>query len=133
MWDTINDMFTFIAKLKDNPPTKLGILSTSSSLFDPLGFLAPFLLVARLLIQDLWRLGYEWDQVIEGKLLDLWNKWLEGVKLVPEIRINRRYVLSEEAVHAIQLHVFCDASEAAYGAVAYLRSHSRQKLTPALS
>ena len=44
MWDTINDVFTFVSKVKANEPTKLGILSTSSSLFDPLGFLAPFLL-----------------------------------------------------------------------------------------
>ena len=121
MWDTINDVFTFVSKVKANEPTKLGILSTSSSLFDPLGFLAPFLLVARLLIQDLWRLGYDWDRVIDGKLLEIWEKWLEGVKLVPEIKLSRRYLTSDETVQSIQLHVFCDASEKAYGCVAYLR------------
>ena len=120
-WDTVKDVFTFVTNLKDNPATKKGILSTSSSLFDPLGFLVPFLIVARLLLQELWRQGYEWDQPIEGKLLDIWNKWLDGVKLLDQIRVSRQYVNSDESVQEIQLHVFCDASEAAYGCVAYLR------------
>ena len=82
MWDTVKDVFTFVTKLKENPPTKKGILSTTSSLFDPVGFLLPFLIVARLLLQELWRRGYDWDQEIERKLLDVWNKWLGGVKLL---------------------------------------------------
>ena len=120
-WDTLNDVFTFVEKLKKNPPSKLGILSTASSLFDPLGFLIPFLLVARLLLQDLWRLGYDWHTEIEGKLLEVWMRWLEGVKLVPNIRLPRRYITKDEPVLSIQLHLFCDASESAYGCVAYLR------------
>ena len=74
MWDTATDKFMFVAKLKENKPTKRGILSTASSLFDPLGFLLPFLIVARMLLQELWRLDLDWDQQIEGKLLDVWNK-----------------------------------------------------------
>ena len=58
-WETSNDVFTFVTKLKPNPPTKRGILSTTSSLFDPLGFLLPFLIVARLILQELWRQGYD--------------------------------------------------------------------------
>ena len=120
-WDTVSDVLTFIEKLKDNPPTKLGILSTSSSLYDPLGFLIPFLLTARLLLQELWRLEYDWHTEIEGKLLDVWKKWLENVKFVPTIRLPRRYITTDEPVHCIQLHIFADASESAYGAVGYLR------------
>ena len=117
----MDDVLTFITKLKSNPPTKRGILSTASSLFDPLGFLLPFLIVARLLLQELWRQEYGWDQEIDGKLLSMWNKWLAGVELLGGIRINRRYVMTDEVVTEFQLHVFCDASEAAYGCVAYLR------------
>ena len=85
LWDTITDEFTFVTTLKENLPTKRGILSTTGSLFDPLGFVCPFLVVGRLLLQELWRQEYSWDQPIEGKLLDLWKKWLQGVEQLGNI------------------------------------------------
>ena len=62
-YDTKEDVFTFVITLKDGPMTKRGILRITCSLFDPLGFLIPFLLKAKLLIQELWRLELEWDEV----------------------------------------------------------------------
>ena len=52
----------------------------------------------------------------------LWDKWLSGATKINMVRIPRQYVtLGESSVTEIQLHVFCDASEDAYGACAYLR------------
>ena len=120
-WDTVNDILTFKANLKENPPTKRGVLSTSASLHDPLGFIIPFLITARIILQELWRRDVGWDDVLEEDLRVLWNRWLDGARRVTEIKLNRRYVMSDESFSAVQLHVFCDASEAAYGCVAYLR------------
>ena len=57
LWETISDVFTFVFKFSPSPPTKKGILATSASLFDPLGLVAPFLLLAKLILQVLWRMS----------------------------------------------------------------------------
>ena len=44
-WDAASDTLQFKVIPTNNPPTKRCILSTVSSLFDPLGFLGPFLLL----------------------------------------------------------------------------------------
>ena len=50
-----------------------------------------------------------------------WNAWLEGAAKVSKIKIPRQYTVIEKSIEEIQLHVFCDASEAAFGCVAYVR------------
>ena len=61
LWDNEEDSFKFHVKLKDGPFTRRGLLSALSSVFDPLGFLAPLILTAKLLLQDLCRRKYDWD------------------------------------------------------------------------
>ena len=58
------DTFKFKALQAQKPPTKRGVLSTVSSLFDPLGFLSPFVFSAKILLQELWREKLPWDQQI---------------------------------------------------------------------
>ena len=48
-WNVQDDVFTFTTTLKDGN-TKRGILSITTSLFDPIGFLAAFILVAKLIL-----------------------------------------------------------------------------------
>ena len=48
--------------------TKQGILSTVGSIFNPLGFLAPFILKAKLLIHLAWCKKLEWDEKIPVEL-----------------------------------------------------------------
>ena len=45
IWCIESDMFNFRIELKDKPCTRRGILSTISSIYDPLGFIAPVVLV----------------------------------------------------------------------------------------
>ena len=52
-WRTIDDCFIFTKKIKQYTMTKQGILSTVSSIFDPLGFAALFALKTKLLIQSM--------------------------------------------------------------------------------
>ena len=48
--------------------TRRGLLSIISSVYDPLGLVAPFLLQGRLLNQDLRRANLGWDEVIPEKI-----------------------------------------------------------------
>ncbi|XP_043983761.1 uncharacterized protein LOC122837472 [Gambusia affinis] len=52
-WCIQSDSFKFKASLQERSHTRRGILSVVSSLYDPLGFLAPFIITAKLLLQEL--------------------------------------------------------------------------------
>ena len=98
---------------KQLAPTKRGILKQISTIFDPLGLVAPFVLRAKLILQKLWRLRFDWDKPISGPLLDAWETWKAELPLL----VNQPSALYVGE----QIHVFADASEVAFGAAAYWR------------
>ncbi|PIK44569.1 hypothetical protein BSL78_18566 [Apostichopus japonicus] len=118
-WNAENDNFLFNVSLPDKPFTRRGLLSISSSIFDPLGFAAPFVVIARCLLQDICRKGSDWDKPLTDEELVTWKKWLQNVPLLSSIQIPRWLQLDN--AQRVQLHVFCDASQRGYAAVAYLR------------
>ena len=121
-WDANSDTFQFKVIPTSKPPTKRGILSTVSSLFDPLGFLSPFILPMKVLLQELWRIGLQWDESIPEPLLTQWRKWTEYLSSVSDIKIPRWFRCSlPAAIVDIQLHYFSDTSKYGYAAIAYLR------------
>ncbi|KAF7648190.1 hypothetical protein LDENG_00160610 [Lucifuga dentata] len=99
------------------------LYKTLASQYDPLGFVIPFTTRAKILIQDLWRQDLGWDDLIEPQhLQNQWHVWQELSNLL-QLHIPQPYAPShaDSASVTRQLHVFCDASERAYGAVAYLQ------------
>ena len=54
-WNIETDAFEFRINLKQEPLTRRGTLSLLSSVHDPLGFAAPFLIPGKLLVQQLCR------------------------------------------------------------------------------
>ena len=68
-WCTGGDDFQFNVNISPNPSTRRDILSTIASIFDPLGFLAPFVLKGKIILQDLCKQGQEWDTPVEEILL----------------------------------------------------------------
>lgn len=94
-------------------------------LYDPLGYLLPFTTRAKILVQQLWRKERGWDDpLLPHDLLTAWKSWEEELYYLPQITIPRCCTSKEmDATTTIQdIHIFCDASEHAYGSVAYLRS-----------
>ncbi|XP_057310112.1 uncharacterized protein LOC130648106 [Hydractinia symbiolongicarpus] len=100
--------------------TKRGILSLTSSIFDPLGILTPFILEGKLIIQSLWKSKVDWDEEIPTELKTRWLSWRSELEKLTSINIPRWYKL-QSVNQLIQLHIFSDALINAYGAVAYLR------------
>ncbi|XP_065095155.1 uncharacterized protein LOC135717133 [Ochlerotatus camptorhynchus] len=132
-WCPNGDEFTFLAKLRDElmpyisgerRPTKRVIMSCVMSLFDPLGMLATFTTHGKMLIQDLWRSGSDWDQPIDDDCCDKWNRWISRLPEVENVKIPRYYFRRFSSVdyNSLQLHVLVDASQDAYGAAAYFRA-----------
>ena len=118
------DVFTFNRKRRDSdlPFTKRNFLKKMASLFDPLGFLAPFIVVAKILLQEIWTRGLDWDENLDDDLMVKATSWLKQLDHLEDIRIPRCLRLGQnEEVRSFTLHTFVDASQAAYGAVAYAK------------
>lgn len=73
------DSFGFKIQLLDKSLTRRGILSMVSSLYDPLGMVAPVILPAKQILQELSRLKLGWDEKIPESLKQKWSSWLRDL------------------------------------------------------
>ena len=121
-WDAELDVLGLKTKVKDPVCTKRGVLATMSSVYDPLGLVGPYVLLAKKLFQDECRLNKGWDESLEARNEDLWKKWMMDLAKLQDFKVDRCLVPERCCGPvAIELHHFCDASQDAYGAVSYLR------------
>ena len=133
-WSPENDMFNYTVHLEDRPSTRRGILSTISSLFDHLGLVCPVLLEAKLILQQITRIKSGWDEDIPSNLQEKWTAWCLRLKALEAVRIPRVYGrVGVSAASALQLHIFCDASEYGIGVCAYLRIETPPDVTCTLA
>ena len=120
-WNVEGDYFTYSISLEDKPMTKRGLLSTTASLYDPLGLVAPVLLVPKLIQQELCRQNLEWDDELPQANADELCKWKDATSSLCNLCIPRCFQSGPSDGCAFELHFFSDASEFAYGAVVYLK------------
>ena len=121
-WDVEADTLSFHVNEKPVPDTRRGILSLVSSLYDPLGFAAPLILPAKVLLQQLCRLDFGWDETVPNETLTEWREWVEDLPRLKLVSWPRCFKPKEFGMlHNVQLHHFSDASEVGYGTASYLR------------
>ncbi|KMQ86040.1 hypothetical protein RF55_15095 [Lasius niger] len=122
LWNPEADCFTFAAKVpEEDVVTKRSILSQSAQLFDPLGWLTPVTIFAKIAIQSTWLLGLDWDASLPEREAGHWRKFREVLPLLSRIKIPRTLVKGSHN-NIKTLHGFADASERAYAAVLYLQA-----------
>ena len=83
--------------------------------------MAPLLITRKIFLQALWRLKVDWDDRITKQQYKQWEKWKGKLVNLKGITIPRCQHPTGYLAKDIHLHVFCDASELAYCAVAYLK------------
>lgn len=126
LWNTDTDVLyldsqSFPEDWKLNP-TKRIVLKAMLKVFDPIGFVAPFTVRMKSLLQEIWRRGLEWDSNLPIDLKDEWESWCSEIVHLRNFEVPRKYFPQGITFSdAIQIHIFSDASPKAYGAVAYLR------------
>ena len=127
LWRAQQDVLTFQVKkpTEEDKLTKRIILSKVAGVFDPLGLASPFTIRARILLQDMWTKGLNWDEPIDRELSIRARDWLSELENLQEINVPR--CLQEFKLEkSISVQTFVDASNEAYGAVSYLRSEYAQ-------
>jgi len=79
LWLAKEDVFTY----RVNPPdekfqlTKRNFLHKIAMLFDPMGFLAPYVMRATILLPEMWTSGLDWDNLIDQSQARQVKKWFE--------------------------------------------------------
>ncbi|XP_062541421.1 uncharacterized protein LOC134209451 [Armigeres subalbatus] len=131
VWKPEPDVFVFQGVFREEipaifsdgaVPTKREALRTVMSIFDPIGLVAIFVIHRKVLVQHIWRSGLGWDERIADILLEQWKRWVKLLQQLERIEIPRCYFpgYSSEG-YRTELHIFVDASEEAFAAVAYFR------------
>jgi hypothetical protein len=108
------------------PPTKRRITSKMARLWDPLGFLGPFIIRAKLAVRNCWLSKVEWDDDPSEEIKASWYKWLQELDELNNLQIPRRIGFNRDDIRDEKIHIMTDASQEAMCAAAYLRtiSHS---------
>ncbi|XP_049870313.1 uncharacterized protein LOC126369792 [Pectinophora gossypiella] len=114
-----------------NINTKRGVLKVTAAIYDPCGFIAPIILPAKLLLQELWKQKLHWDETLPEKISKKWKTIQTTFNCINDIHIPRPLIDTvankNDDKMVYELHCFADASMQAYAAVVYLRVYSNSK------
>ncbi|XP_037827511.1 uncharacterized protein LOC119615570 [Lucilia sericata] len=127
-WNAAEDTFYFVTEeiIVKESYTKREVLSTIARIFDPAGWLAPVVITAKILLQQMWLDKINWDENIKPVALRNWQTFLINYNNLGTLRIPRwiKYYPSCK----IEFHGFCDSSELAYAATLYVRIQVDDKI-----
>ena len=95
------------------------MLRLVAAVFDTIGFVAPFTVTARLLLQDFWRVpGQQWDDQLSTDTAQKITEWINELPRLSEMTIPDSCFPVD--VDQIELHVFADSSQEVFSAVGFL-------------
>ena len=100
--------------------TKRLVLQQVMSLYDPMGLVGPYILLAKILLRKTWLLKLEWDDPLPSSHREDWIKFFKDLFLLEHMDIPR--CLRPKGVDGKPwLIILSDGSELAYGCAAYIR------------
>jgi hypothetical protein len=122
-WQSSEDTLLIMNNVNTLPHeriTKRTVLTVIASLFDPMGWLAPSVVMAKIFMQKLWAKRLSWDEELPETLKVEWMKFCKGIKELSKIKLER-WIGTANTNQLVELHGFADASMAAYAGVVYCR------------
>lgn len=122
VWDPESDDLKYKVKRVDTRGkdviTKRMVLSELAKVFDPIGFTGALLIRGKILMQKLWQAGIGWDEGLPTDDEAQWRRFFTELEQLDGASFHRCLMPKHRPTDLV---VFCDASEDAFGAVAYTR------------
>ena len=114
-WDTHQDSLEIpVKEWEDVPSTKRELLQKIATIWDPFGGRSPLTCKGKMIMQRTWQDGSGWDEPLSDDL----KREVESFKNAT----SSTFAIPRFFGNPTMLHIFVDASEAAYAAVAYALS-----------
>lgn len=116
-WVPSTDTFNFQLEPFSGEITKKTCMSYMMKVYDPCGWINPYVFSMKLFMQKLWSIPCGWDDKLDDSLQNEWLQLVKDVSLLSEYDIKRciRHPSAEHYVCA-----FSDASFAGWGSCLYL-------------
>ena len=123
LWNIEDDAFGFKVALKSKPMTRRGVLSALSSVYDPLGFVTPFLLKGKQILQRLCEQSLKWDEELPKETAVEWIKWKDKLSELESVHMKRCFIPPTFGkIKDCGLHYFSDACKKGYAQLTFARS-----------
>ena len=110
-------------KLKNDVKTKGDMLSHIASVYDPCGFVCPYTLEGKIILQQVNELDLGWKSDVPDDLLAVFNRWKSGLVYLRDITIPRWTAILGLEDAETDLVLCCDAGFKGYSMVGYTRKY----------
>lgn len=100
--------------------TKRLVLQQVMGIYDPMGLVSPFTLLAKVYLRETWQLKLDWDDALPPQLYKKWVQFFQSLFLLEDLKFPR-CMRPQNAVGDPWLIILSDGSDRAYGCVAYAR------------
>ena len=121
-WNLKDDTLSVAVEDFEVPQVKTvrDVVKVGAKIFDFEGWFIPFIVTGRGLTQVVMSVkGWAWDKLIKPEHREQFMSWASDIKHLARYFIPRCWNTPATVGIPAQLHIFSDASEFAYGAVAY--------------
>ena len=125
-WNTTTDMVSLSTRIFPAINTFVTKRDILQQIFDPLGWVNPVTVRAKILLQEVWQTKLTWDEPLPETIKDRWMAILADLRELSSLLMPRDSTFHPvKQVHVFDnVFVFADASIKAYGAAVYLNSDS---------
>ena len=100
------------------------MLHITAAIFDPMGFLSPFVVQLKVMFQGLCVNKAHWDDPLPKEMADKWNKMLQDFEFLHGVMVPRCYFDPEKHTVSFQLYGFSVNLVASKTKVAPLKGQS---------
>ena len=110
-WNESEDTISISFDIKDNEPTKRGVLHTFALIYYPLGIVSPVKLIRKIIFRDICDQHFKWDSELPENLRKRGRRFINNMPDKIEVP---RSISKDGEIQGIDLDAFGDASGNGY-------------------